>query len=153
REVEKLAIELGPQARITAEEVEAAAAHSSERQVWGLVDSLVAGDGPAATRAFLQLRGQGESVARLAPLLARRVREVLAIALRLGEGEAPPQIKATLKMNPWAADRRIVEARGSDPDRLRRALEDLAVLELATHGASELSDDTEAVRAIVRIAA
>jgi DNA polymerase-3 subunit delta len=153
RELEKLAIEHGPGARIGADDVEHAAAHSSERQVWGLVDALVAGDGRAATRAFLELRAQGEAVARLVPLLARRVREVLIIATRLEAGEAPPQIKQSLRMNPWAADRRIAEARRSDTDRLRRALETLADLELATHGADELSDDTSAVRAIAEIAA
>lgn len=153
REVEKLALELGPGAQIGAEEVEQAAAHSAEHQVWGLVDALVAGDGVAATRAYLELSAQGESVTRLVGLLARRVRDVLTIARRLEAGEAPPEIKPSLKMSPWAADRRIAEARRSDPERLSRALEALADLELATHGATELSDRTEAVRAIVRIAA
>ena len=50
-------------------------------------------------------------------------------------------------------DRRIAEARRSDAERLSRALEVLADLELATHGDSELSDPTEAIRAIARIAA
>ncbi len=153
REVEKLAIELGPGARIGIEEVEGAAAHSSERQVWGLVDALVAGDGPAATRAYVELQGQGESVTRLVGLLARRVRDVLAIALRLEAGEAPPEIKQSIKGNPWATERRIAEARRADPERLRRALETLADLELATHGDTELSDSTEAIRAITHIAA
>ncbi|MDQ3850637.1 MAG: hypothetical protein M3296_08515, partial [Actinomycetota bacterium] len=153
RELEKLAIEHGPQARIGAEEVQAAAAHSSERDVWGLVDAVVAGDGPAATKAFLALHAQGESVARLVPLAARRVRDVLAIAGALEAGEAPAQVKKSLKMSPWAADRRIAEARRADPDRLRRALAILADLELATHGASELADETAAVQAIQRIAA
>ncbi len=153
REVEKLAIELGPGARIGAEEVEAAAAHSSERQVWGLVDALVAGDGPAATRAYVELQAQGESVTRLVGLLARRVRDVLAIVLQLEAGAAPGEIKKSVKASPWAADRRIAEARRSDPDRLRRALEALADLELATHGDTELGDSTEAVRAIARMAA
>ncbi len=153
RELEKLALELGPGARITRDVVEDTAAHSSERQVWGLVDSLVAGDGPAATQAFLTLSAQGESVGRLVGLLARRVRDVLAIAQRLEAGEAPPQIKKSLKMSPWAADRRIAEARRSDTYRLGRALETLADLELASHGGSELSDRTEAIRAIASIAA
>ncbi len=153
REVEKLAIELGPGARIGAEEVDAATAHASERQVWGLVDALVARDGPAATRAYLALDAQGESVTRLVGLLARRMRDVLAIAVRLEAGEAPPQIKQSIKGSPWAADRRIAEARRSDPDRLRRALEALADLELDTHGNSELSNETAALRAIERIAA
>ena len=153
REIEKLALELGPGARIDGHVIEEAAAHSAERQVWGLVDSLVAGDGAAATRAYLELSAQGESVTRLVGLLARRVREVLMIARRLEAGEAPPQIKKSLKMSPWVADRRIAEARRSDAERLSRALEALADLELATHGATELSDRTEAVRAIARIVA
>jgi len=153
RELEKLALELGPGARIGRAVVEDTAAHSSERQVWGLVDALVAGDGPAATSAFLTLSAQGESVGRLVGLLARRVRDVLTIAQRLEAGEAPPQVKQSLKMSPWAADRRIAEARRSDTYRLSRALETLADLELASHGGSELTDRTEAIRAIARIAA
>ena len=104
-------------------------------------------------RAYLELAAQGESLARLVPLLARRVREVLAIAQRLEAGEGPAQIKAAIKGNSWALDRRIAEARRSDVGRLSRALEVLADLELASHGASELSDPTEAIRAIRAIAA
>ena len=155
RELEKLALEHGDGdgARIGVEEVEQAAAHSAEHQVWGLIDTLVAGDGAAATRAYLELAAQGESVPRLVGLLARRVREVLTIARRLEAGENPQQIKAGMKGNPWALDRRIAEARRSDADRLARALEALSDLELATHGASELSDPTEMISAIAKIAA
>ena len=153
RELEKLALEVGEGASIGVEEVEQAAAHSAEHQVWGLVDTLVAGDGAAATHAYLELAAQGESVSRLVGLLARRVREVLAIARRLEAGENPAQIKAGMRGSPWALERRIAEARRSDADRLGRALEALADLELATHGSSELGDPTEMIRAIGRIAA
>ena len=57
------------------------------------------------------------------------------------------------KGSPWQTDKRIAEARRSDAQRLSRALETLADLELASHGGSELSDPTEAIRAIARIAA
>jgi DNA polymerase-3 subunit delta len=153
RELEKLALELGPGARIGIDEVDAAAAHSAEQQVWGLVDTLVAGDGAATLRAYLELAAQGESLARLVPLLARRVREVLTIAQRLEAGENPQQIKASTKGSPWALDRRIGEARRSDVGRLSRTIEVLADLELASRGATELSDPTEAIRALTRIAA
>ena len=153
RELEKLAIELGPGAEIGRDDVEQSAAQSSERQVWGLVDALVAADRRSATSAYLTLDSQGESVGRLVGLLARRVRDVLAIARRLEAGVSAQQIKKDLKMSPWAADRRIAEARDSDSDRLARALEALAQLELASHGASELADRTEALRAIAVIAA
>ena len=153
RELEKLALEHGEGARIGVEEVEGAVASSAERQVWGLVDALVARDGPGATRAFLQLRAQGETLPRLVPLMARRLRDVLAVANRLEAGESPAQVKESLRMSSWMADRRLKEARGTDAAALRRALEALAELEVASRGMSELGDDTEALRAIVAIAA
>lgn len=152
RELEKLALELGPGARVSLADVEGAAAHSAERQVWALVDTLVAGDRDAALRAFLTLRAQGEAMPRLLPLVARRFRDVLAVAARLEAGEAPAEVKGSLTMASWAADRRLREARGADPGVLRGALIALADLELATRGASELADDTLALRAFEAIA-
>lgn len=152
RELEKLALEHGPGARLGGEEVAAVAAPSAERQVWGLIDALVARQHPRAVRAFLQLREQGESLPRLVPLMARRLREVLAVAVRLEAGESPAQLKAGLKMAPWAADRRIKEARATDADALRAALESLAELELASRGLSDVSADTAALRTLATIA-
>jgi DNA polymerase-3 subunit delta len=148
RELEKLAIEYGPGATLTTDEVESTA-HSAERQVWGLVDAFVTGNGPATTRAFLELRAQGESIARLVPLMARRVRDVLAIATRLENGESPAQIKESTRGNPWQTEQRIKQARATDAERLRRALEALADLEIASRGGSELDDDTVALLTVV----
>jgi DNA polymerase-3 subunit delta len=153
REIEKLALEHGRGTSLGIDEIEAVAAHSAEKQVWSLVDALVARDRRAATRTYVELRAQGESLARLVPLMARRLREVLQIAERLEAGESPGQVKASTKMPPWMADRRIQEARRSDVDALRRALEALADLELASRGGQELEDDTVALRTIDAIAA
>ena len=151
RELEKLLLELGPGAHVGVEEVEAIAAPSAERQVWGLIDALVARKGAQATRAYVELRGQGEAIQRLVPLMARRVTDVLSIATRLEAGESPAQVKASLRMNPYVADMRIKEARSTDSETLRRTLEALADLELASRGNSELGDDTEAIRAITAV--
>jgi DNA polymerase-3 subunit delta len=148
RELEKLAIEYGAGARIGVEEVDAAAASSAERQVWGLVDAVVSRDREAATRAYLELRAQGEALPRLVPLMARRLRDVQSVATRLEAGETPAQVKASLRMGGWAADRRIKEARAADAASLRLALEALSALELASRGQSELAEDTEALLAI-----
>jgi DNA polymerase-3 subunit delta len=153
REVEKLALEHGAGARLGVSEVEEVAADSAERQVWGLVDALVARDTPTATRRFLELRDQGEALPRLIPSMARRVREVLGIAERLREGESAAQVKATTKGNPWAVGQRIKDAQGSDPDVLRAALVVLAGLELDSRGGSELAEDTSALRAIAAMTA
>ena len=55
-------------------------------------------------------------------------------------------------MSPWAADRRIKEARGADADALRRALEELSALELAGRGLADVEEETAAIRALGRIA-
>jgi DNA polymerase III subunit delta len=153
RELEKLALEHGPGAKLGVEEVQDATADSAEIQVWGLVDALVARDRRSLFLTFLELREQGESLPRLVPLMARRIREVLAIADRLEAGESPAQVKASIKGSPWALDRRIKEARGTDPEALRKALETLADLELQTRGMGDMSEDTAAVRALGRMAA
>ena len=148
RELEKLALEHGEGATIGVEEVEGAAALSAERQIWGLIDAMVGRDRAQATRAFLELRAQGETLPRLVPLMARRVRDVLAIAMRLEAGESPAQVKSSLRMGSWLADRRIKEARATDVEALQRALEALAELELASRGNTELSEETAALQAI-----
>jgi DNA polymerase-3 subunit delta len=153
RELEKLALEHGPGTRLGVEDVQDAAADSAEIQVWGLVDALVARDRRSVFLAFLELREQGESLPRLIPLMARRLRDVLAIADRLEAGESPAQVKSSTKGSPWALDRRIKEARATDSEALRRALESLADLELQTRGMGDLAEDTAAVRALGRMAA
>src|SRR5256885_2211245 len=117
------ALEAGDGATVGVEEVEGAAAPSAERQVWGLVDALVGRDRAHATRAFLELRAQGEALPRLIPLMARRIRDVLAIAVRLEAGESAAPGKASLKTSSWMADRRIKEARAPDAEAPQRRLE------------------------------
>lgn len=151
RELEKLALEHGPDAVIGVAEIEASSASSAERQVWGLVDAVVARDRRAALSAYAALRAQGEDAGRLVPLIARRLREVAGIALQLEAGAAPAEVKAGLRMAPFAADRRIREARGADAAALRAAVAAVAQLELATRGASELGTETEATLTLLEI--
>jgi DNA polymerase-3 subunit delta len=152
RELEKLALEAdagaarppgegpGPGAAtaITVEDIERRAAHSAEWRVYGLADALVAGDGREATRSYLRLRDQGERLAGLGYLMAQRLRDALAIALRLEKGESPAEIKRTLRMPARAAERFVADAARSDPARLRAALGALADLELDSRGGSPL---------------
>jgi len=145
RELEKLALEYGSGARVGVQEVEESAASSAERQVWGLVDAMVAGDRAGCMARYLELRAQGEDPAGLIPRMAARLRDVLAIAERLAAGASPAEIKASVRMSPYAADRRIREARASEPATLRGEVEALAALEVATRGGSALDADTEAL--------
>ena len=150
RELEKMALELGPGAEPSAEVVDELTAGSSERKAWTLADAVVAGDRRGAMRALVELRGQGERVASLLFAMVRRVRDAHDIAVALDAGRSPAQIKGGLRMPPYAAERLIEDVRRHDVATYRRALELLADLELETRGGggAALSEDTAAVRVV-----
>lgn len=153
RELEKLALEHGPGARISTADVESAVADGAERQVWDLVDAIVGGERQAAVSAYLALRAQGESLPRLTGMLQSRLRTALEISRRLDAGEDRGQIAKSVRMAPWMLDRRISEARDVGTPTLSLAVDRVARLELAARGDSTLDADTEAIRAIGAITA
>jgi DNA polymerase-3 subunit delta len=146
RELEKLALEGDPaqpgeaSRQITVEDVERRVAHSAELRSFELADALVAADARAAVRTYLRLRQQGERLPGLTYRMAERLREGLAIALRLAAGEPAAEIKRGLRtstgrpMPAKAAARLVAAVERSDPDRLRAALAALADLELDARG-------------------
>jgi DNA polymerase-3 subunit delta len=154
RELEKLALEHGAGAHLGVEEVEASSASSAERKLWTLADALVAGDRRTATRALLELRGQGERLPGLLYGMVRRLRDALAIAEALAAGQAPAQVRKTLRMPSFAADRLIADVSKRDVEAYRRAMELMADLELESRGGGGgvLSEETAAVRAVIAVA-
>jgi DNA polymerase-3 subunit delta len=155
RELEKLALGTEEGATIDADQIEELTAASAERKAWTVADALVAGDAQAATRAYLELRAQGERVPGLLYWISQRVRVAHDVASALDAGEAPAQIKRRLRMPSRAADRLISDARATGSDALRRATCEIAQLELASRGGGRgaLGEDTAALIAITRIAA
>jgi len=172
RELEKLALEghesdPGAASRhVTLEEVERRAAHSAELRAYGLADALVAADEREAVRTYMRLRQQGERLSGLTYLMAGRLRDALAIALRLRAGESVAEIKRGLRMPARAAARLVADVERNDPERLRAALEALADLELDARGGAPfpaartladrrslaaLDEDTAALRTIEAI--
>jgi DNA polymerase-3 subunit delta len=147
---------------VSAELIEQRAAHSAERRVFLLADALVAGDAREATLTYLRLRRQGERLGGLSYLMASRMREALAVAMRLHAGESAAEVKRSLRMPSRAAERFVADVARADPERLRGALGVLADLELDTRGGAQLCagrsrlsylhEDTLALRAIAAIA-
>jgi DNA polymerase III subunit delta len=154
RELEKLALGAGPGSHIDATEIEDQAATSAERRAWSLADALVGGDPQAASRIYLSLRAGGERLPGLIYWMAQRVRIAQEVAAAIESGEPVAQIKRGLRMPSRAADRLIADARRIGAERLRRAIEQIADLELASRGggAGGASEDTAALTAIQRIA-
>ncbi len=153
RELEKLALQRGADASLSAEAVDELVAHSVQRRAWTLADALVARDGPAALRTYAALTAQGERLESLLFQMTRRVRQALDVVARLDAGEPAAQVKRGLRMPPKAAEAFIADASRSDRDVLRRALEQLADLELDARGGRALPRETAAVRTILRLAA
>jgi DNA polymerase-3 subunit delta len=93
--------------------------------------------------------------------MAQRLRDALAVALRLRAGESVAEVKRGLRMPARAAERFVADVARTDPDRLREALGALADLELDSRGGAPLlasrtplaglGEDTLALRAIERI--
>jgi DNA polymerase-3 subunit delta len=153
RELEKLAIELGPGARLDADAIHEAVARAGEQKAWTLADALVARDGARATRVFLQLRDQGERVESLGYWMTRRLREALAASLQLEAGTPPAKLRAGMRMPPKVAAAFLNDVGRTDSAALRRAVSALAALELDTHGGSPLDGDTLALRTIAQVTA
>jgi DNA polymerase-3 subunit delta len=167
RELEKLALEGADSAsggaarQVSAEDIDSRAAHSAEWRAYALADALVGGDTGEATRLYLRLREQGERLPGLVYLMAQRLRDAIAIALRLQAGESVGEVKRGLRMPARAAERLVADVARTDPDRLRQALGALADLELDSRGGAPLSasrsslagldEDTLALRAIETI--
>jgi DNA polymerase-3 subunit delta len=148
RELEKLALEHGKGASITADDVEESCATSAERKVWTLADALVAGDRKTSVALLLELRQQGERVTGLIYNMVRRLRDGVAVAEALQAGQSTSQVKKGLRMPPRAADKFVKDVASRDVEALRRALAAMADLEVQSRG-GELSEDTEAIRAVL----
>ncbi|MGO9319342.1 MAG: DNA polymerase III subunit delta [Solirubrobacteraceae bacterium] len=183
RELEKLALEGGSDAdtgeadssatgadaaagsprHVGVQDIERRAAHSTEWRAYALADALVGADGREATLSYLRLREQGERLSGLTYLMAQRLRDALAVALRLQAGESVAEIKRGLRMPARAAERFVADVARTDLERLRAALAALADLELDTRGGAPLAssrtalaglaEDTIALRAIETITA
>jgi DNA polymerase-3 subunit delta len=146
---------------IGVEHIEARAAHSAEWRAYALADALVGASAHDATLFYLRLRQQGERLPGLIYLMAQRLRDALAISLRLQAGDSVADVKRGLRMPPRAAERLVADVARSDPERLRAALGALAALELDSRGGAPLiagrtplgalSEDTLAVAAIAAI--
>ncbi|MDQ6775966.1 MAG: DNA polymerase III subunit delta [Actinomycetota bacterium] len=155
RELEKLALEMGPGGQVGLGEVEERTAASAELRAWTLADALVAGDEAEATRAYLALRAQGERLSGLLYLIAQRLRAALEVARALEAGASATEIKRGLRMPSRAADRLISDVGRTGAAKLRRALEAVADLEVSSRGGGSggAGEDTQALLAIRKITA
>lgn len=154
RELEKLALDFGSGTHLDADQVHELTAASAEHKAWALADALLSGDAGRATRAYLQMRAQGERLPGLVYWMSSRLRQAHQAARALEAGQSQATVRGGLRMPPKAADQLISDARRLGTERLRTAIELVADLELTSRGGTKkgAGEDTAALLAIRQIA-
>lgn len=139
-ELDRLALWAGEQGQVSAEDLAAMVADSSEAVVWALSDAVLEGDGARAIRLGEELLDQGESLGSLTYALAGRLRKARLALARIADGVPPRQLEGSLGMHPFAARQLIARLDNVGRDDLDRATEALARLEFWTRGGAEYDD-------------
>ena len=143
RELEKLALALHPQNRLSTGDLERLTEGDVAPQAYELADALVSGDRRASLMLAEELEAHGERPGRLVYTLARRLREVHRASQLLQAGASDQRAGQALDMPPWLAKRTIAQAKKSDAAGLERALCVLADLEIELRGGGEHALDEE----------
>ncbi len=156
RELERLALWAGENGSVSATDLEAMIADTSEAAVWALSDALLERDSAKALRIGERLISQGENVTGLIYGLASRLRSACVAAAQLEEGVAPKQVESSLKMHPYAAKQLVGRLQGVGVEDLRDATIALADLEVWCRGGADYGDElalTLALRKAAGVAA
>ena len=152
-ELDRLRLWAGDGGTVTAEDLNAMIADTTEAAVWSLADAVVEGDEAGSLAIAETLIGQGESVTGLSYMLSSRLRAAASAAAELEAGKPPKQVADGLKMHPYAA-KMLVERLGDRSSRqLRNAVGAVADLEMWTRGGSDYTEDVALTLALKRAAA
>lgn len=141
RELERLALWAGENGSVSATDLEAMIADTSEAAVWALSDALLERDSAKALRIGERLISQGENVTGLIYGLASRLRSACAAAALLEEGVPPKQVESSLKMHPYAAKQLVGRLQGVGVEDLRDATIALADLEVWCRGGADYGEE------------
>lgn len=151
-EIGRLSVWAGPDGEVTAADLEAMVADTSEEAAWSLSDAIVRRDAALAAGAAEQLSAQGETVTPMIYQAARRLRDANAAVDALASGVPAKEVEAKLRMHPYAAKMLIRSLEGTSAMQLRGATCAVADLEWWTRGGSEYPDDVALTLAVRRAA-
>ena len=126
---------------MTAADLDAMIADTSEAAVWSLSDALLERDPARALGIAERLIDQGENVTGLIYGLASRLRKACAAVAQLEEGVPPKQVESSLGMHPYAASQLVARLREASLDDLRDATVAVADLEVWCRGGADYGDE------------
>lgn len=140
-ELERLALWAGEGGEVSAADLDAMIADTSEAAVWALSDALLERDAAGALRIAERLVSQGENVTGLIYGLASRLRKACAAAAMLEEGTPPKQVESKLGMHPYAAKQLVRRLQDVEVGELQAATIALADLEVWCRGGADYGDE------------
>jgi DNA polymerase-3 subunit delta len=141
RELERLALWAGEGKEVSAADLDAMIADTSESAVWTLSDALLDRDPAKALALGERLISQGENVTGLIYGLASRLRKAQSALALIEEGVPPKQVESKLGMHPYAAKQLVGRLRNVSLGELREATEVLADLEVWCRGGADYGDE------------
>lgn len=149
-ELDRLAVWAGEGGEVTAEDLEAMIADTSEEVMWTLSDAIVDRDSATAAAAAARLSGQGEAVTPLVYQMAKRLREARLALAGLEAGRTPRELEASLPMHPYAAKLLLRRVKGASTTSLRASTCAVADLEWWTRGGSDYPQEVALALAVAR---
>jgi DNA polymerase-3 subunit delta len=152
-ELDRLRLWAGDGGTVTAEDLNAMIADTTEAAVWSLADAVVEGDQAGSLAIAETLIGQGESVTGLSYMLSSRLRAAAGAAAELEAGKPPKQVADGLKMHPYAAKMLVKRLGDRSSRQLRDAVGAVADLEMWCRGGSDYTEDVALTLALKRAAA
>lgn len=152
-ELDRLALWAGPGGEVGETELEQMVADTSEDAIWALADAVVEGNRVKAMIAAERIAEAGDSPAPMLVIAARKLRESARAAAIVADGGGENEIRAELKIHPYAAKLLAQRVRRANPARLRRAACAIADIEWWTRGGADYDPDTALTLGIRRATA
>lgn len=152
RELEKIAIAIHPERRLTPELVRRHAAAAAAPQTYELADAVVARDAATAIRLVEELSAGSDPAGLLYPIV-RRLRDVHRALALLDSGVPEQKLGAAIGQPPWLAKRTAAAAKRADREQLEGALIRFADLELSLRDGTGVDAGTALSLAVAGAAA
>jgi DNA polymerase-3 subunit delta len=149
-ELERLALWAGAGGSVSAADLDAMIADTSEAAIWLLADAVIDGDEAGTLRVAEQLVAQGEALPRIIYSVAPRLRDALKAARALEAGVPQKEVTSGLKMHPYAAKMLVSRVKGRAPEDLDASIRAMADLELWSRGGSDYSEGIALTMALLR---
>ena len=140
-ELERLALWAGEDGEVSAADLDAMVADTSEAAVWALADALLERDPAKALGVGERLISQGENVTGLIYGLASRLRKACEAAAQLELGTPPKQVESSLGMHPYAAKQLVARLHDTSVEGLQNATIALADLEVWCRGGADYGEE------------